>query len=179
MPGLAASLLGWLCHHQGSSGGCQPCPGAAGAVLAVTLVPQRQVRESNNGPSTPQGGLWVHGGLCVKQGVTSTGMPSKVLPCSQNKQQDTTVLGAAARPGARPPPSPVIAACPQPGMVTQVGVWDAGGWCEPCGVSTGEMEAPWERCRWRWDGWKATETSPVLRDRHWSVLVRPDPIPLC
>lgn len=106
-------------------------------------------------------------------------MPSKVLPCSQNKQQDTTVLGAAARPGARPPPSPVIAACPQPGMVTQVGVWDAGGWCEPCGVSTGEMEAPWERCRWRWDGWKATETSPVLRDRHWSVLVRPDPIPLC
>lgn len=141
--------LGRLCHHQGSSGECQPCPGAACVVFAITLVSQGQVRESNNGPSTPQGGLWVHRGLCVKQGVTSTRVPSKVLPCSQNKQQCAMVLGATARPGAWPPPSPMFSACPQPGMVTQVGVWDAGRWCEPCGVSMGEVEAQWECCRWR------------------------------
>lgn len=92
--------------RQGSSGGCQPCPGAACMVLAVTLVSQGQVRESNNGPSTPQGGLWVHRGLCVKQGVTSTCVPSKVLPCSQNKQRYAAVPGAAAGAGARPPPHP-------------------------------------------------------------------------
>lgn len=51
----------------------------------VTLVSLGKVRESNNGPPPPQGGLGVHGCLCVKQRVSQTCMLIKLLPCSQNK----------------------------------------------------------------------------------------------
>ena len=43
------------------------------------------VSESNNGPPPPQGGLGVHGCLCVKQRVSQTCMFIKLLSCSQNK----------------------------------------------------------------------------------------------
>lgn len=82
---------GQLCPHS-----WQLCPRHSSS---VTLVSQGQVRESDNGPSTPQGGLGVHRGLCVKQGVTSTRVPSKVLPCSQNKQ---AVHGGAPCPCVSP-----------------------------------------------------------------------------
>lgn len=80
-----------------------PGHGSGCAVLAVTLVSQGQVRESDNGPSTPQGGLGVHRGLCVKQGVTSTRVPSKVLPCSQNKQAVRSGAGRGCRGGGSAP----------------------------------------------------------------------------
>lgn len=53
--------------------------------IGVTWVSLRKVRESNNGPPPPQGGLGVHGCLCVKQRVSKTCMSIKLLPCSQNK----------------------------------------------------------------------------------------------
>jgi len=102
-----------------------PGHGSGCAVLAVTLVSQGQVRESDNGPSTPQGGLGVHRGLCVKQGVTSTRVPSKVLPCSQNKQAVRGGAGRGCRGGGS---APSIAACPRgvPGLRwrRRAGAWD-------------------------------------------------------
>ena len=35
-----------------------------------------------------------------------------------------------------------------------------------------------EMLQMEWDAWKAVETGLALRDRLWSVLVRPDPAPL-
>lgn len=71
------------------------------AVIVVTLVSQRKVRKSDNGPSAPQGGLGVHRGLCVKQGVTCTRVPSKVLSCSQNKHTVHGSTGQEGRVGSR------------------------------------------------------------------------------
>lgn len=96
------------------------------AVLAVTLVSQRQVRESDNGPSTPQGGLGVHRSLCVKQGVTSTRVPSKVLPCSQNKHAVGGGAGRVCCGGGLSPLHHLVS--PGLGRQLQAGAWMAGGW---------------------------------------------------
>lgn len=155
MPGLAAGPRAGSARRQGTPAGASPAQAPPGhksgcAVLAVTLVSQGQVRESDNGPSTPQGGLGVHRGLCVKQGVTSTRVPSKVLPCSQNKHAVRGGAGRGCRGGGSAPlhrrASP---ACPL--------AWDGDGRRErgmagggDGGWAAREMEA--RRRRGQWEG---------------------------
>lgn len=119
---IGCQPLGWLCPCSRELWWVPALPGheSVCVVLAVTWVSQGQVGEADHGPSAAQGGLGVDGSLSVKEGVTATRQPGKVLPCSQNKQ----AVPGAAWVAARCPPSLSV-----PRVSPSLGWWlVAGGW---------------------------------------------------